>query len=114
MFLSFLKKLFGGNHDQLIGMLHKKAIILDVRTLSEFNSGHVAGSIHIPLDRIQKDLAKIRKYGKPVVTCCATGRRSGIAADILNRNGIESINGGSWSTVKRALAEMRNKQVGSF
>ncbi len=114
MFFSFLKKLFAGNSDQVIHLLEQKAIVVDVRTLSEYNSGHVAGSVHIPLDRIESELTKLKKYGKPIVTCCATGRRSGAAADILNRKGIEAINGGSWSSVKNLLSEVRSKQVGTF
>jgi phage shock protein E len=114
MFLAFLKKLFGGNSEQVMELLEKKAIVLDVRTLSEYNSGHVAGSVHVPLDRIESELNKLKKYGKPIVTCCATGRRSGIAADMLNRKGIEAINGGSWSSVKSQLANVRSKQVGTY
>jgi len=33
---------------------------------------------------------------KPIVFCCASGMRSGSAASMLKREGIEAYNGGSW------------------
>lgn len=101
MFLSFLKKLFGG--PDLGPLLDRGAIILDVRTAGEFKSGHVKGAVHVPLDRLSQELGKLKKSGKPYITCCASGRRSGMAADILNRSGIEAVNGGPWSSVDRAV-----------
>lgn len=101
MFLSFLKKLFGG--PDLGPFFDRGAIILDVRTAGEFNSGHVKGAVHVPLDRLSQELGKLKKAGKPYITCCASGRRSGMAADILNRAGIEAVNGGPWSSVDRAV-----------
>jgi len=104
MFLSFLKKLLGGGNADLLRFLDAGAVILDVRTASEYRDGHVKGSQHIPLDQVGRELNRIRKFGKPVITCCATGRRSGMAAEILRKAGIEATNGGSWTSVRSALA----------
>ena len=102
--LGFLKKLFSRDDTPIREMLSKGAIILDVRTQSEYRGGHVKGSMHIPLDQLSREAKKVQKLGKPVVTCCASGRRSGIAADMLSKMGVQVINGGSWSAVDRLKA----------
>lgn len=96
--ISLLKKLFGPGVD-LREKLNEGAIIVDVRTAGEFGSGHVKGSKNIPLDKISNQIEKIKKWNKPVITCCASGMRSGSAASILKNNGIEAYNGGSWRSV---------------
>ncbi len=97
-----LKNLFG-NDAPIKEALANGAVILDVRTPAEFRGGHVKGSINIPVDEVSRNLDKIRKYGKPVVTCCASGMRSGTAANILRQNGIEAMNGGPWVNVREMV-----------
>lgn len=94
------KTLFGiGSPKVDLGRKIKEgATIVDVRTPDEFRSGHVAGAINIPLDRIQEQLKKLDK-SKPVITCCRSGARSGMAADALKRNGFDVYNGGPWTSV---------------
>lgn len=77
------------------------ALVVDVRTSGEFNSGHVKGSHNIPLDRIQREAPRLIKTKRPVVFCCASGMRSGQAARWLKQQGLECINGGSWRKVQR-------------
>lgn len=72
------------------------AIVLDVRSAGEYQSGHVKGSVNIPLDQIGQKLSKIKSYNKPVITVCASGMRSGVAAGQLRKAGLEAYNGGSW------------------
>jgi phage shock protein E len=90
---------FGKKTEQIQIFLERKAIILDVRSPSEFGSGHVKGSQNIPLDSVKRKIEKIKKLNKPVITCCASGMRSGAAASILKQHSIEVINGGSWTKV---------------
>ncbi|WP_152287731.1 rhodanese-like domain-containing protein [Flavicella marina] len=77
-------------------VLEKGAVIIDVRSEGEFQQGHVAGSINMPLPTITGQINKINKMNKPVVLCCASGMRSGSATSILKGAGIECYNGGSW------------------
>lgn len=78
--------------------------IIDVRTPGEFEGGHVAGSINIPLNEIAERLDEIRAMEQPIVLCCASGMRSGQAAGFLNGNGIPCTNGGGWMEVNYELA----------
>ena len=72
------------------------AIIVDVRSPGEYAGGHVKGSKNIPLDKISEKIETIKKWNKPVITCCASGMRSGSAASILKKNGVEAYNAGPW------------------
>jgi len=93
------KTLFGtGPKVDLRQKINEGATIVDVRTPDEFRSGHVKGSINIPLDRIQDQLNKLDK-SKPMITCCRSGARSGMAADVLKRHGFDVYNGGPWTSV---------------
>ncbi len=101
--LGFLKKLFtGGPSADIAALLSEGAVVLDVRSKGEYNSGHVKGAVHIPLNLVNTPakLKQIKAFKKPVVTCCASGRRSGIAANLLSAKGIEAYNGGAWTTVR--------------
>lgn len=83
------------------GYLQKGAVIIDVRTPQEFHRGHAAGSKNIPLDRISTQVNTIKGWNKPVIACCRSGNRSGMAARRLKSAGIDVINGGSWQNVAR-------------
>jgi phage shock protein E len=77
-----------------------KTTVIDVRTPAEFQGGHVAGSINIPLQDVPKRIEEIRKMKQPLILCCASGNRSGQAAVYLNNLGIPCENGGSWMDLK--------------
>jgi rhodanese-related sulfurtransferase len=99
--MSLLQSLFGigGPKVDLAQKIKEGATIIDVRTPEEFKSGHVKGSINIPLDKVQNQSGKLDKT-KAVITCCRSGARSGMAADVLKRNGFECYNGGPWTSVR--------------
>lgn len=73
--------------------------IVDVRSRSEFASGHVAGSINAPLQEITEHIDELKKMQTPLILCCASGGRSGQAHGFLAQQGIECYNGGSWFDV---------------
>ena len=76
-----------------------KGTIVDVRSAPEFMGGHVAGSVNIPLQEINHRLEELKELQSPLILCCASGNRSGMATQILSQQGIECVNGGSWLDV---------------
>lgn len=103
--MGFLDFLGIGNKVSKIEEFAKKgAIIIDVRSNSEFKSGSIIGSKNIPLQALSQEIEKIKSWNKPVITCCQSGMRSSQASSILKKNGIDSINGGGWSSLKSKLA----------
>ncbi len=82
----------------LLPNLKKKgAIFVDVRTAGEFANGNAPGTINIPLQELGNRLNEIPK-SYPVVLCCASGTRSGMAKLLLMKNGYRNVyNIGTWS-----------------
>ena len=101
--LGFLKKLFGGASVNYKELVTNGAIIVDVRSASEYKAGHIPGSKNFPLDSIQTKIAELKKLNKPVITVCRSGTRSGMAKGILKSAGIEVYNGGPWTSLKSKL-----------
>ena len=80
-------------------LMQQGAQIIDVRSPGEFASGSSKGSINIPLDQLEMQLNKLDK-NRPIVLCCASGARSGMAAMILKKNGFTNVvNAGPWTNV---------------
>jgi len=103
--MSWFSMFSSSKTDELVKELYTNgAVILDVRTDDEFSSGHVKGSKNIPLHMLQSRVAEIKKWNKPVIACCRSGNRSGMAEGFLKQQGIECVNGGSWQQVQRAIA----------
>ena len=64
----------------------EQAFVLDVRAPEEFITGHVPGAVNIPYDQVAARLAEVPK-DKDVVLYCRSGRRAGMAAEVLAANG---------------------------
>lgn len=83
--------------------LEKGAVILDVRTLEEWNEGHSDGAKHIVLTTIPLNVDEIKSWNKPVIAVCKSGGRSGQATQFLTNHGLDVINGGPWQNVDQYL-----------
>lgn len=99
-----IKNLLGlGPRVNYAELVKNGATIVDVRTKGEYAGGHVKGSVNIPLDRLRQSLGSIKKTS-PVITCCASGMRSGSAKSILKTNGFTEVhNGGGWVSLQAKL-----------
>lgn len=97
----FLKKLIGGEKVDYRQLIADGAVIIDVRTPSEFKGGHAKGAKNIPLDTLDANLKKIKAFNKPLVMCCASGMRSGRATSFLKGKGLTEVyNAGAWVNIR--------------
>jgi phage shock protein E len=67
-------------------------VILDVRTPGEFNSGtgHLKNAILIPVGELENRLQELESAkDKTILVYCRSGHRSGIATDVLIKNGFK-------------------------
>lgn len=104
--MNLLKRIFGnGNNTDFKQLLQVGVVIIDVRTPDEFKSGHIKGSINVPLQNLSKELVKIKKLNKPVITCCLSGGRSSVATKALAQSGIEVYNGGGWAGLQSKIRQ---------
>ncbi|WP_375239594.1 rhodanese-like domain-containing protein [Aurantibacter sp.] len=101
--MGFLEFIFGAKKRQVKNFLNRNAIILDVRTNKEYNSGHIKDSLHIPLNDLHNNVDRLKAYNKPFIVCCQSGIRSAKASKFLNLNNIEATNGGGWISLKTKL-----------
>ena len=61
------------------------SIIIDVRTIEEYDSGHIKGSINIPIDTIELEKLEqvISSKENNIIVYCRSGNRSKKAAQLL-------------------------------
>jgi rhodanese-related sulfurtransferase len=73
-------------------MLTANAIIIDVRTPAEYAEGHVEGSINLDLESGQFE-AELPNFdpAQPYIVYCRSGRRSGVAVEIMKASGFTQI-----------------------
>lgn len=64
--------------------------VVDVRGLTEYESGHVEGADHVFVGTLPDNLGKIDK-SKQLVIHCQAGDRSSIAYSILRKNGFDNV-----------------------
>ena len=82
---------------KLPALAKAEATFVDVRSAAEFAGGSAPGTVNIPLPELGKRLNEIPK-GAPVVVCCASGSRSGMAKMLLIKNGYANVhNVGAWT-----------------
>jgi len=71
-------------------------ILLDVRNpyeLEDKSLGHIDGVLNIPLSELEKRLSELdESKDKDIAVICRSGARSGVATDILVKNGFHAVN----------------------
>lgn len=77
-------------NDELTQLQAGGALVVDVRTPSEFASGHIPSAVNVPLDQLQTAAASWGK-DQPIVVYCATGARSANAAAYLAGQGFRKV-----------------------
>jgi len=77
--------------------------IVDVRSPSEWQAGHIPGAKHIFLPELAKRRGEI-DASRPVAVHCASGYRASLAASILQKEGFQNVANipGSWLAWQKA------------
>ena len=101
--IPLFEKLFNRKKTDWAGLMKNGAVIVDVRTPGEYQSGHIQGSRNIPLNILKTKLSELKKLNKPLILVCQSGSRSNMAKSILSGHGLEAYNGGGWSSFQRKL-----------
>ena len=71
---------------------NKSLILLDVRTVKEYQSGHIKNSINIPHDQLILNVNVLDQYrNQPIVVFCRSGRRAQLVIDTLIENKFNQI-----------------------
>jgi len=65
-------------------------VVLDVRSEGEWKSGHIPGSLNLPLGSLDQLLAQVPE-DRPLIVHCQTGARAAMAASLLRARGFEDV-----------------------
>lgn len=83
------------SQDELLARLEAKdpaLVVLDVRTAEEFAEGHVPGAGNLSHDELGARLGELAgARDKDLVIYCRSGRRTGIAMEILREAGFTRV-----------------------
>lgn len=100
-----LKKTGELSTNAALAYLQQGALVIDVRTPGEFNGGHLASAINIPLDEIATELPRrVPDKTQVLLLHCASGVRSGMAKSKLRRLGYtQAFNLGSYGRAEHLV-----------
>ena len=80
-----------------------KTIWIDVRTVQEWDSGHLKEAVHIPYKTIGKEIEKVTKDKNAQINVyCKVGGRAGIAKKTLESLGYKNVtNAGGYQQIMK-------------
>ncbi len=102
-FFNLFKRKQIAGMDEIKEFLAKGAVVIDVRTVAEFEQGHAKGSLNIVLDSIPSRVEEIGAMGESFIAVCRSGARSDNAAMFLKAHDFDIINGGPWQNVAQFI-----------
>ncbi len=74
------------------GEIQHGALLVDVRSAEEFAKGHLEGAINVPHTEVASRLSEFgADKGRQIVVYCRSGRRSGIAREVLMAHGFSKV-----------------------
>jgi phage shock protein E len=84
------------------------ALVIDVRSVGEFNSGHFAKAMNIPLDEIATALPqRVKDKNQVLLLHCASGMRSGVAKSKLKGMGYtNAFNLGAYGRAEEIMSKL--------
>jgi rhodanese-related sulfurtransferase len=94
-----------------VRLLNQGAVLVDVRSQAEFDSGHILDARHVPQDEVAQAAETLKRFkDKVVIVCCESGMRSGAAARVLQGQGftkVVNLRGGlqAWRTENLPLVK---------
>ncbi len=82
--------------------IQQGALVVDVRSPTEYQSGHFPGALNIPVDEVAKRLAEFGPKENSIIVYCASGGRSGSAKSYLESMGYANVvNAGGLSNMPK-------------
>ena len=88
---SYVHNIVSGLEAKEIYDSNSSAILLDVRTLSEYDEGHIEGSVLIPVAELADRLSELPDKDAVIIVFCKAGARSATAYGILFADGYTNV-----------------------
>lgn len=78
--------------DEARKLLEEGALLVDVRTVGEFEGGHIEGAHHLPLASLSERVGELGgDKERPIILYCRSGARSGQAVRWLRGQGYQKV-----------------------
>ncbi len=97
------------NNDRLIKKYLPEAVIVDVRTVGEYEARHIPGAINIPVDILADHVQQLGAVDEPIILYCRSGSRAHIADQILRDMGYTKVAVGGSLTKMEKLIGSKNR-----
>jgi rhodanese-related sulfurtransferase len=78
------------DREEAQALLEDDAQLVDVRVGHEWEAGHIAGAVHLPLEELPERVGELDPE-RPVVLYCRGGTRSSMAAEALIAAGFDAV-----------------------
>jgi len=78
------------DREEAQALLEDDAQLVDVRVGHEWEAGHIAGAVHLPLEELPERVGELDPE-RPVVLYCRGGTRSSMAAEALAAAGFDAV-----------------------
>lgn len=70
----------------------QSAVVVDVRKSEEFETGHIAQSLSLPFETLEKNLKKLNKHkSKPLILVCQTGAQAVKSINTIKNAGFSDL-----------------------
>ena len=91
------------NTNPVAEAINNGAIMLDVRTIGEFDRSKISGARHISYDQLYLFLDQIKAWNAPVIVYSTHGHRSKLAFQFLRSARVQVVNGGGKQKLEESL-----------
>jgi phage shock protein E len=87
--------------------LNRGALVIDVRSETEYQERHLPKAINIPLNRLGDEIGRYAaNKDQPILLHCLSGARSGMGASVLKKMGYLNVaNLGSYGRAEKLVGE---------
>lgn len=77
---------------EAVRLMNQGALLVDVRSKAEFDSGHILEARHVPQEEVAQAAETLKRFkDKVVIVCCESGMRSGAASRVLQAQGFAKV-----------------------
>ncbi len=77
---------------EAVRLINQGALVLDLRSREQFESGHIINAEHLPPDLLDRGVERLQKRrDTPLITCCDSGMSSSRVANRLHREGFAQV-----------------------
>lgn len=112
----FTEKIKGGKpisaHEATRLINAEKAVMVDVREAKDYNEGHIAGSLHIPVAKIDARMSELDKHKDGlVILACKMGQQASVVGKSLGKAGfqVRRLQGGITEWTNQGLPLVKKK-----